>query len=406
MNNLIRHGAVWVLCAALAGGLWGCASPGGVVMPPDGLVSDGDGALLPAEKPDAPTSGEPESDPAIDSGKDEPDPRAEAEAQREAEAQARREAAEQKAAEARAKKEAAAQAKAEAIAQREAEAQAKKEAEARARAESEAQREAEAQARREAAEQKAAEARARKEAAAKAKAEAAAQREAEAQAKKEAEAQARAEAEAKKEAEAQAKREAAEQKAAEARAKKEAAAQAKVEPNSTPDDQSDRYVLMPGDEVELLIFREPEMSGVFRLNESGELRHPVAGTIPLSEMTLHEAEEELIRYLARDYLVDPRLVLRIVSARSSQVVLLGEVMEPGVYSLPYGEGLTLLQAIAGAGGFTELASPERIRIVRRQADGTTTTLRVRMSDLTRGKGGKQDVPLQPNDVIMVDEVFF
>ena len=290
MNNLIRHGAVWVLCAALAGGLWGCASPGGVVMPPDGLVSDGDGALLPAEKPDAPTSGEPESDPAIDSGKDEPDPRAEAEAQREAEAQARREAAEQK--------------------------------------------------------------------------------------------------------------------AAEARAKKEAAAQAKVEPNSTPDDQSDRYVLMPGDEVELLIFREPEMSGVFRLNESGELRHPVAGTIPLSEMTLHEAEEELIRYLARDYLVDPRLVLRIVSARSSQVVLLGEVMEPGVYSLPYGEGLTLLQAIAGAGGFTELASPERIRIVRRQADGTTTTLRVRMSDLTRGKGGKQDVPLQPNDVIMVDEVFF
>ena len=315
-------------------------------MPPDGILSDGGGALLASDASKAP----------VDAG---PAPDASAAVREEAKAQ--KEAAGKQAAEARAKKEAAAQAKAEA--------------------------------------------KARKKAAAQAKAEAQAQREAEARAKKEAEAAARAEAEARREAEAQAKREAAGKQAAEAGGRKKAARKKAAAP-ATPEEPSSGYILMPGDEVELLIFREPDMSGVFRLNESGELRHPVAGTLALSGKTVHEAESEVTRLLGENYLVDPRLVLRIVSARSAQVVLLGEVMKPGVYPLPYGEGLTLLQAIAGAGGFTELASPERIRIVRRNPEGGTATLRVRMSDLTRGKGGKQDIPLEPNDVIMVDEVFF
>lgn len=88
------------------------------------------------------------------------------------------------------------------------------------------------------------------------------------------------------------------------------------------------------------------------------------------------------------------------------MVLLGEVKKPGVYPLPFGASLTLLQAIAEAGGFTELASPDRVRIVRRLPDGHQTTLRVRVSDLLKSKGGKKDVPLEPNDVIMVDQVLF
>ena len=67
--------------------------------------------------------------------------------------------------------------------------------------------------------------------------------------------------------------------------------------------------------------------------------------------------------------------------------------------------MTLLQAIAGAGGFTDLASPDRVRIVRRDADGKQTTLRVRVSNLLGG-GKQEDIPLEPDDVIMVPEVVF
>ena len=122
--------------------------------------------------------------------------------------------------------------------------------------------------------------------------------------------------------------------------------------------------------------------------------------------TIAEAEAFFTRKLAQDYLVDPRVIVKLLSTQSSQIVLMGEVVKPGVYPLPFGETTTLLQAIAGAGGFTELASPDRVRILRRLPDGHQTTLKIRVSDLLGGKGKQRDIPLEPNDVVMVPEVFF
>jgi polysaccharide export outer membrane protein len=165
-------------------------------------------------------------------------------------------------------------------------------------------------------------------------------------------------------------------------------------------------VLQPGDEVNLQVYREPELSGLFRIGPSGEIRHSLVGVIPLAGKTVRAAEGDLMRRLEADYLVNPRVILKVVSSQSGQIVLFGEVMKPGVYPLPFGESMTLLQAIAVAGGFTDLASPDRVRIVRRSRDGQQTTLTVRVSDLLKGKGGQKDIPLEPNDVITVPEVIF
>ena len=215
-----------------------------------------------------------------------------------------------------------------------------------------------------------------------------------------------------------AREETAARKAAEKKAKKDAAQVENREPKESvaevlpppavaaPAASGGGYVLQPGDEVDVQIYREPELSGTFRINPAGDVRHSLLGSVPMAGKTVGEAEADLTRRLAKDYLVQPRVILKLTSTQSSQIVLLGEVKKPGVYPMPYGESRTLLQAIAEAGGFTELASPERIRILRRQADGQQTTLRIRMSDLLRGKGGKKDVPLEPSDVIMVDQVLF
>ena len=179
-----------------------------------------------------------------------------------------------------------------------------------------------------------------------------------------------------------------------------------VAAGEAPSSPSTEYVLQAGDEINLKIYQEPELSGVFKLDPEGEIRHPLLGLVPLGRQTVKQAESALTKRLAKDYLVNPRVLIELVSTQSSQVVLLGEVKKPGVYPLPFGSSLTLLQAIAGAGGFTELASPDRIRIVRRTPDGHQTTLPVRVSDLLKSKGGMKDVPLEPNDVIMVDQVLF
>jgi protein involved in polysaccharide export with SLBB domain len=169
---------------------------------------------------------------------------------------------------------------------------------------------------------------------------------------------------------------------------------------------SGECVLQVGDEIDIQVYREPELSGTFRINPSGEIRHSLAGTISMAGKTLEEAETYFAKCLAKDYLVNPRVIIKLLSTQSSQIVLLGEVKKPGVYPLPFGESTTLLQAIAGAGGFTDIASPDRVRIVRKTRDGHQTTLRVRVSDLLGGKGREQDVALEPNDVIMVPEVVF
>ena len=206
---------------------------------------------------------------------------------------------------------------------------------------------------------------------------------------------------AEKQAAAEAKRTAAAEKAAAPKTRADQPAQWK-------DQASERAepVLQVGDEIEIQVYREPELSGTFKINPAGEIRHSLAGSIPMAGKTIAEAEAFFTRKLAQDYLVDPRVIVKLLSTQSSQIVLMGEVVKPGVYPLPFGETTTLLQAIAGAGGFTELASPDRVRILRRLPDGHQTTLKIRVSDLLGGKGKQRDIPLEPNDVVMVPEVFF
>lgn len=191
-------------------------------------------------------------------------------------------------------------------------------------------------------------------------------------------------------------------------AEKKAAAEAPRAPSKERAAESApaAYVLQVGDEIEIQVYREPELSGTFKINPSGEIRHSLVGAVSMAGQTLAEAEALFTRKLAQDYLVDPRVIFKLLSTQSSQIVLMGEVKKPGVYPLPFGETMTLLQAIAGAGGFTDLASPDRVRIVRRLPDGRQTTLKFRVSDLLGGRGKQQDVPLEPNDVVMVPEVLF
>lgn len=165
------------------------------------------------------------------------------------------------------------------------------------------------------------------------------------------------------------------------------------------------HILQPGDDVRLEVFREPELSGQFRLSPDGEIRHPLLGTVPLKGLSVSAAEEMIRTALAEKYLVNPRVLLKLESTTATQIMVLGEVKNPGIITMPYGERLTLLEAIVRAGGFTPKAAPNRTTIVRR-VDGKQTTLRVRVADMLSGRGGARDIPLEPNDVITVPEIWF
>jgi polysaccharide export outer membrane protein len=176
-------------------------------------------------------------------------------------------------------------------------------------------------------------------------------------------------------------------------------------PLATPDTENENLILQAGDQIDLQVFREPEFSGVFLITPEGIIRHPLAGALSLGGKSLKEAETLISERLSEDLLVDPKVILTVARAETSQFVVLGEVKKPGVYPMPVG-GVTILQAIALAGGFTELASPDRVRIVRRGPRGEQENIRVKVGELLAGKGRQKDMPLQENDVIMVPEIIF
>jgi protein involved in polysaccharide export with SLBB domain len=163
------------------------------------------------------------------------------------------------------------------------------------------------------------------------------------------------------------------------------------------------YILRAGDQVSIDVFREPDLSGTFRLEASGAIRHPLFGVVEISGYTAAEAEARITDLLSKRYLVNPRVMIRVVSSQSSQVVILGEVKMPGVHAIPFDKPMTLLQAIGQAGGFTDLASINRV-LITRSVEGRQKKMRVQVSRIIDGK--EPDTRLEPNDVITVPQTLF
>jgi len=165
------------------------------------------------------------------------------------------------------------------------------------------------------------------------------------------------------------------------------------------------YRVHTGDTVQVKVYDEPDISGDFKVSAEGEISHPLLGKVPLEGLTVPETEERLRAFLAEDYLVKPRVSVRVTSSSVRRVMIFGEVANPGMYEIPLGERFTLLQAIAKAGGFTDVASINRVRIIRRNGEDERT-IKVKVSRLLRGRRRGEDVELESNDVILVPETIF
>jgi protein involved in polysaccharide export with SLBB domain len=125
------------------------------------------------------------------------------------------------------------------------------------------------------------------------------------------------------------------------------------------------YILSPNDRVRITVFGEPNLSGEFTVDAQGNVSMPLIGEVRAAGIDLRLFQRNLESRLARGYLVDPRVSAEILNFRPFYV--LGEVKTPGEY--PFANGLTLLNAIAQAGGFTPLANLQELRIRRANAQG-------------------------------------
>jgi protein involved in polysaccharide export with SLBB domain len=120
------------------------------------------------------------------------------------------------------------------------------------------------------------------------------------------------------------------------------------------------YRLGSGDRVRVTVLDQPNLTGEYRIDGSGRLAFPLIGSIEARGLSPHELEEKITTGLKPDYLANPSVSVEVVNARPFYV--LGEVKNPGSY--PYVEGMTVLNAVAIAGGFTYRAREEDFYITR------------------------------------------
>jgi protein involved in polysaccharide export with SLBB domain len=128
---------------------------------------------------------------------------------------------------------------------------------------------------------------------------------------------------------------------------------------------ADEYVLSPNDKLKITVFGEEDLSGEFVVDATGNVSIPLIGEVRAAGTSLRAFQRNIEAQLRAGYLVDPRVSAEILNFRPFYV--LGEVKNPGEYG--YTSGLTLLNAIAQAGGFTPLANTSAIAIKRLGAEG-------------------------------------
>jgi len=167
------------------------------------------------------------------------------------------------------------------------------------------------------------------------------------------------------------------------------------------------YTLRVGDRIKITIYPDDEhvKGGETQIGSEGMITLPLIGKIPIAGDTIVNAEKKIAEVLSRDYFVDPGVIIEIMEYEERSVVILGQVKQPGTYEFPPGKTeLSLLEAISLAGGFSDIANPSRIKIMRKVEGGSSRVIRANAESIISGK--QQDVVLLPGDVIHVTESLF
>ena len=158
------------------------------------------------------------------------------------------------------------------------------------------------------------------------------------------------------------------------------------------------YQIQTGDQVEVSVWNQPQISGTFSVREDGNITVPLIGDISVKGLQLSEASEKIAAELEGGIVKDVRVVLISRAVRAKMVSVLGEVRSPGqVQLLPED---TLIDVIAKAGDITEFADKNAIYVFR--AEAKNKRIRFNYNRLKTLRTGGIHFRLRPGDVIIVE----
>jgi polysaccharide export outer membrane protein len=155
------------------------------------------------------------------------------------------------------------------------------------------------------------------------------------------------------------------------------------------------YQIGAGDKLRVEVYRDPQLSQSVQVRPDGKITLPLVGDVAVVGLTPIQLRDRLATAL-REYVTNPVVTVIVVEAAASNVYVMGEVNRPG--TLPMQGPMTVLQALAMAGGFKDFANTKDIRVLRRGPTGVET-IRFNYKEALKGRGAP--VYLKSGDTIIV-----
>lgn len=168
--------------------------------------------------------------------------------------------------------------------------------------------------------------------------------------------------------------------------------------------KSPDYIIGPGDEIEVFVWQNPDLSVTVPVRPDGKISTPLnedmvaVGKTP--SKLAHDIEMKLSEYVRSPHV---NVIVTKPASVFSQVKVIGQVAHP--QGVAYRDGMTVLDAVLAVGGLTDYAAGNRARIVRME-NGQEKDIPVRLNALVNGGDMTQNLPLKPGDVLVVPESRF
>jgi polysaccharide biosynthesis/export protein len=161
------------------------------------------------------------------------------------------------------------------------------------------------------------------------------------------------------------------------------------------------YLIGPGDSLQVFVWRNPDLSTVVPVRPDGKISTPLVEDMVAVGKTPSNLARD-IEHVLGEFIRSPQVnvIVTIPVSALSQVKVIGQVTNP--QSLPYREGMRVLDAVLASGGLAQYAAGNRAKIVRKQGD-KQTELRIKLDSLINKGDMKQNLELKPGDVIVVPE---
>jgi polysaccharide export outer membrane protein len=175
------------------------------------------------------------------------------------------------------------------------------------------------------------------------------------------------------------------------------AAGEEAKPASAPATTDPAYVIGPEDVLDINVWKEPDMTRTVPVRPDGKISLPLINDVQAAGSSPQQLAATVTEKL-RKFLTDPQVTVIVTATNSQRIFVVGEVLRAGAF--PLIPGMTVLQALSSAGGFTTFADVKKIHVMR-LVNGKHVELPFNYREVLKGDNPDQNIRLEPGDTVVV-----